>query len=149
MSNHDNWRKERFDKFSHEGKKRVIAVYGSLRKLGFNHERHDLDLCKHLGDEWVEGFDMYHDRPYPRLSRGSRKVFVEVYEVPEIVYKEISLTETSTGYCPAEIDTSFGKATIFIDDVKRNEKDRSRFEDVLSGDWIAHVASKECKIYKR
>lgn len=116
--------------------KKLIAVYGSLRKNMGND--HYLRNSKYLGEFKTEPiFSLYSLGGFPGLKEnGSTSVVVEVYEVDEETAQNVDALEgykegrKATFYDKTYIDTPWGKAGIYI---YVNPISEDRF--VESGDW--------------
>ena len=87
-----------------------IAVYSTLRKGKPLHGY--LRDDKFLGEEWIEGYDLYVD-VLPYAVKGKRRLKVEVYEVSRETFEEINHMEANAGYKPVEVDTRFDRAILW------------------------------------
>lgn len=128
-------------------KKRIIAVYGTLR-LGQGNYRYLLDNeeSKHLGttvvDDHLTLIDYAHGG-FPALVQhesGNTPVVVDVFEVSEAIGKRVDslegYRESDTYhhfYDRKEIDTEFGKALIYV-----MGEDILDLPKIESGDWVKY-----------
>ncbi len=87
-----------------------IAVYGTLRQGKRLHWY--LEGEEFLGEDWLEGFDLYFDG-LPYAVRGEGRLKVEVYEVNDEVFDDINGLEVGAGYTPVEVETKFGPAILW------------------------------------
>lgn len=88
----------------------IIAVYGTLRKGKPLHGY--LRDSKFLGEDWIEGYDLYVD-VLPYAVKGKGRLKVEVYEVDEETFERINRMEVNAGYKPVEVNTKFGRAILW------------------------------------
>ncbi len=104
--------------------RKLVAVYGSLKKGQYNHDGLGQD-AEHLGNMTVRGV-MYSNGSYPKLYRTDedqtfeafnqgkeRDHAVEVYSLNENRYESITNMEVGAGYEPGVIDTPYGPATLY------------------------------------
>ena len=89
-----------------------IAVYGTLRRSGELHNYY-LKGAKYLGEDWIEGFELYVDS-LPRAIKGNGRLKVEVFEVDETTFNIINEMETSANYKIITIKTKFGEAYMWF-----------------------------------
>lgn len=107
-----------------------VAVYGSLKK-GFGNHR----LLRHstyLGEEWVEGWTMYHLGGFPAVAETENYdvVKVEVYLVDDETLGRLDGLEGYPHfYNRKEIETNWGDAWIYFHDVAPTAP------IVAGGDW--------------
>lgn len=104
----------------------LIAVYGSLREHEYNHTL--LKQQTKLSTERVKGFLMYDLGPFPAVVKGDGEITVELYSVTLPTFERIHSMEVGAGYQIEYIETSKGRAMMYI------------FESILpplveSGDW--------------
>jgi|688.fasta_scaffold65876_4 gamma-glutamylcyclotransferase (GGCT)/AIG2-like uncharacterized protein YtfP len=119
--------------------KKLIAVYGSLRK-GF-HNHGIIKDAKYLGTCTTEPtFSLYSLGGFPGLKQnGNTPVVIEVYEVNNQEAYWVDALEgyseqgNNTFYDKIFIDTPYGEASIYIY-VPNVTEDRL----VKSGDWTEH-----------
>lgn len=104
--------------------RKLVAVYGSLKKGFYNHYGLGED-AEYLGNMIVTGV-MYSNGSYPKLYRTNedqtfeafnqgkeRNHEVEVYSINEARYHGITSMEVGAGYTPEDIETPYGMATIY------------------------------------
>lgn len=106
-----------------------IAVYGSLKEGGFNHQAYGLD--KPLGTVKIPNYNLYSLGHYPAAVKGNGEIVAEVYEVDDITYWEICYMEVGTGYIPVTVDTEFGQCFMF-EFVYSKPKKKSL---IINGNW--------------
>lgn len=119
--------------------KKLIAVYGSLRKNCGND--HLLKTSEYLGEFKTEPvFSLYSLGGYPGLKEGGNtSVVMEVYAVDETVAKRVDQLEgyeegrPATFYDKINIKTPYGTAGVYTY-VNSIPEDRL----VESGDWKEH-----------
>lgn len=118
--------------------KKLCAVYGSLKKNKGNHEMF-LGKAKYIGRTITEPiYTMYSLGGFPGVvENGNTAIHLEVYEVTDEEDKHIEGLEGYREYAPEtshylkkEIDTEFGKASIYIYNRKANE-----LPVVETGNW--------------
>lgn len=119
----------------------LMAVYGTLRKGCHNYRAKGLDIAKHMGDERITGFAMYHNGSYPMIVRGdgNDSILIEIYDVPAEVALPIIKMEQGAGYEMDLVNTSHGVAVIFT---QSSHQVRDKVK-ILDGDWVQW-----CKKYK-
>lgn len=117
-------------------KKKLIAVYGSLRK-GF-HNHYIIENANFLGEFKTEPiYSLYGLGGFPGLKeKGTTSVTMEVYEVNETEASRVDMLEgyeegrNNTFYDKKTINTPYGEAStyIYVPNVNENRL-------VESGDW--------------
>jgi gamma-glutamylcyclotransferase (GGCT)/AIG2-like uncharacterized protein YtfP len=118
--------------------KKLCAVYGSLKK---GYSNHDLFLgrAKYVGKTITEPrYTMYSLGGFPGvIENGDTAIHLEVYEVTEEEDREIESLEgyreetpQYSFYLKKEINTKFGKASIYIFNKKADE-----LPVVKTGNW--------------
>ena len=120
--------------------KKLVAVYGSLRKGLGNHRL--LEDAEYLGEFVSEPvFNLYSLGGFPGLKEGGNTpVVMEVYEVTPIEANRIDQLEgytpgrEATFYDKIPIDTPFGEASVYTY-VRDIPEDRL----LESGDWKQHI----------
>lgn len=91
---------------------KTIAVYGSLKKGYYNHDRFLKDE-QQFGDVTIKG-TMYSLGSYPALVREGDDVHdVELYEIEDDVYSRIEMMEISAGYDAVPVDFDGVTAIVF------------------------------------
>lgn len=123
--------------------KKLIAVYGSLRKgMGNDHYVKDADYIGEFKTEPV--YSLYSLGGYPGLKEnGETSVVMEVYAVTKEQGKDVDRLEgyspnrPATFYDKKPIDTPFGKASVYVY-VDPISEDRL----VKSGDWKEYRTQK-------
>lgn len=118
--------------------KRLCAVYGSLKKGRSNHDMF-LGRAKLMG-KTITGprYTMYSLGGFPGVvERGETPIHLEVYEVTEEEDSHIEGLEgyradapETSFYLKKEIDTEFGKASMYIFNRKADE-----LPIVETGNW--------------
>lgn len=132
--------------------KKLIAVYGSLRKGCGNNVI--LSDSKLLGTDIIDiTFNMVDLGAFPALvpSNTANKILIEVYEVTDEVYKRVERLEGYPSfYDRLTINTKYGDADIYfinkedVDDLHTNylvNKTNNVF------DWINHYKERRCITY--
>lgn len=121
--------------------KKLIAVYGSLRKGLHNHSYH-LGNAEYLGEFKTEPvYSLYSLSSFPGLKEnGNTSVTMEVYAVTPEEEKSVdglegyTPGETATFYDKKPISTPFGEASVYT--FVRDISDRPLVKD---GDWKNYV----------
>lgn len=131
--------------------KKLVAVYGSLRK-GLHNHRPYLGEATFLGTFNTEPeFSLYSLGSYPGLKQnGNTSIVMEVYEVTEPEAKSIDYLEgysensRNTFYDKIKINTPYGEAStyIFVPDV-------SGKDFVESGDWYDFKTNRDSSLVDR
>lgn len=116
----------------------LVAVYGSLREGDCNHPKLGFDP-KFVFQERLSGFQMYNVGglfPYVTPEEGS--ILAEMYEITPEAFDRCDHMEVGSGYTRSQVDTSVGKAYIWIMTVgsHRRQQIGSRYPKILSGDWF-------------
>lgn len=118
--------------------KHIVAVYGSLRKELHNHRVLLNENTEFLGEfKTPPIYSMYSIGYFPGLKEdGDTSIVMEVYKVDSVIAKSIdrlegySENEIPTFYDKKEIETPFGKASVYI-----YIPEASHLKKVESGDW--------------
>lgn len=119
-------------------KKELVAVYGSLKR-GFGNS-HRLLHAKLLGTTKTEPkYTMRSLRAFPGVTLvGNTPITVEVYEIDDEIKRSLDALEGHRGkghpsnfYDVTEVDTEFGKATMYVLD----DKEYSHCPVVEDGIW--------------
>lgn len=118
----------------------LLAVYGTLREGDYNHDRY-LRGYHPLVTERIQGFEMFNlGGQYPYIARGADDITVDVFDIPEDVFRRIESMERGAGYEVGSAKTSQGIASIFFmtDEVHSNMQARTsgRPPKIVSGDWF-------------
>lgn len=122
--------------------KKVIAVYGSLRKEGFNHG--SLEKSKYIGTTIINGYTMYevYSGGYPTVVKGKKgSIVVELYNITEQqIYTNIRWMEIGAGYKEENVYVKCNKkkykTIIYVFTTKPN------IAIVKDGDWIKYYKNK-------
>lgn len=116
--------------------KKIIAVYGSLRKGLHNHRV--LRNSKLLSTEVVNiPWRMISLQSYPGLvpSIENKNIVVELYEVSDDVYKNVEFLEGYPSYYQkAIISTSLGEVEVYV-----LEQGYANYPLVENGDWVKYL----------
>lgn len=116
----------------------LIAVYGTLRRGDYNHERFLGDV-EPLSTEMLGGYEMFHlSGQFPYITQGDGSVLIELYDLEPNLANRIWEMERAAGYEAAEEKTSLGKALLFRYSGARHvsSQEHSHPPKVLSGDWF-------------
>jgi gamma-glutamylcyclotransferase (GGCT)/AIG2-like uncharacterized protein YtfP len=110
----------------------LIAVYGSLRPSEYNYERFKevYEDIQDLGEETLEGFDLYSLGAYPGIKHGDGTLVVNILRCDDECYDRIENMEIGAGYKPEIVETLQGEATIFVYKPPVGKKDL-----IPHGDW--------------
>ena len=133
-------------------KKKLIAVYGNLRK-GCKDNYEYLRHSEYLGVfESLPEYKFLDIGNYPALIKGSGSVIIEVYEVSEQSFNEISEYECCFNYNSTtlndkysltkqeKINTPFGEAVIFM---YSKPEDVDHAPVITNGDWCDYLILKK------
>ena len=93
----------------------VVKVYGTLRKGMLLHSL--IENCEFLGKTVLKGYMLYVAGEIPlavETNNENDKLVVEVYDVPESVFRYIKKLEESAGYYTARVKTEYGEAFIWL-----------------------------------
>lgn len=123
--------------------KKLVAVYGSLRKGLYNHRL--LEEADYLGEFKSEPiFNLYSLGGFPGLKEGGNtSVVMEVYAVTDREARNVDSLEgyepgqVATFYDKIPINTPFGEASVYTY-VRNIPEDRL----VKSGDWKEFVSQR-------
>ena len=124
--------------------KKLVAVYGSLRKFGHNHNNY-LGEAEYVGEFWSKPlYSLYSLGSYPGLKEdGLTSVLMEVYKVTEEESQSIDYLEGYTEggrnsfYDKTVVETPFGEASVYI-----YQPEVLARELVKSGDWKEYFETK-------
>jgi len=106
----------------------LVAVYGSLKE-GYGNHRLLLSSDK-MGEDWVEGWQMYSLGGFPAIVKGNSKVKVEIYSVDEETFSRLDRLEGYPSFYDREqVKTVQGDAWIYFHHYKPNAP------VVEDGDW--------------
>lgn len=109
--------------------KKLCAVYGSLKK-GYSNHNMFLGRATYIGKTITNPkYTMYSLGGFPGIvEKGNTAIHLEIYEVTESEDKNIESLEgyrkdspESSFYLKKEINTEFGKASIYIFNKKSDE----------------------------
>lgn len=125
-------------------KKKLIAVYGTLRKGGGNHRL--IQNAEYLGSFSTEPvYTMKSLGGFPGLKEGGNtSIVMEVYAVND---QEAAAVDRLEGYREGEenwfydkkpIDTPFGEASFYL-----YVPERETLENVESGDWMQFIEGRK------
>jgi len=128
---------------SKEPKLPLYATYGTLRKGMGNDRLLDNEHCVLLGTQKTDAnYKMVSLGGYPGVipGEGTQQIVVEVYSVSsKDVERSLDRLESFPRfYQKMEIDTQWGKATMYI----LSEEKYGHLPIVASGDWKQYVKSK-------
>lgn len=121
---------------------RKVAVYGTLRFGQSNHSYFLKNKKPLITEKTKEKFDMYNIGYFPAIiENGNTNITIEVYEVNDREWNDIcflegynEINEKNSLYNYKEIETSLGKANIFVfNDTKENLSNKNL---IKSGDWL-------------
>ena len=109
-----------------------IAVYGSLKKGFWNHDRF-LSNEKYLGSDTVKGKMQMSFGGYPYLFEGDGLDYpIEIYEVSEDIYYGIRGMELGAGYYEKSISTKYGGVTIFYASLSFYKEDKPIIKEYVN-----------------
>jgi gamma-glutamylcyclotransferase (GGCT)/AIG2-like uncharacterized protein YtfP len=103
----------------------LIATYGSLKKDFHNHHRLGPNPI-YKGKSTIEGImylcgnypHLYLENDYPNLGEKlKRNHEIEIYDISPEIHGEINSMEYGAGYTMKLIDTEFGQASIWINEL--------------------------------
>lgn len=120
-----------------ENNKKIIWVYGSLRKEEYNN--YLLKGCEYLGRGIVRGYKMFSFGNYPFVvptGNDDDKIFVEGYEVDERINRRIEMIELCAGYYKAEVDVKIEYGGIIEGNIYAMEVIYRNYGEVPNGDWV-------------
>lgn len=128
--------------------KKLICVYGSLRKGLHNHGI--IENAELLGTFWSEPiYSLYSLGGFPGLKEnGDTSVLMEVYSVNDIEAKRVDSLEgysedgNNWFYDKVSIETPYGTASVYI--YVPSVDNRMKVE---SGDWKEYVNQKNLQYY--
>jgi gamma-glutamylcyclotransferase (GGCT)/AIG2-like uncharacterized protein YtfP len=121
-------------------KTRKIAVYGSLREGQYNFERFkqaypEIKVVKN--NHRIEGFQLYSLGAYPAIKYGKGSVEIDVLEVPQRCFGQITAMELGAGYSALEIFIDNEQVVIYP---YEQQVDPRRL--VESGNWNEYTNKK-------
>lgn len=97
---------------------KLIAVYGTLRKGGYNYDRfirygHNFEYIETTN---LNNFDIYDLGYYPCAcrSKDNGSIVIDLFRVSDETFNSLNQMELGAGYTVHEVDTQHGKATIWI-----------------------------------
>ncbi len=100
--------------------RRLVGVYGSLKKDCYNHEMLG-NNAEYLGTDKIWGVMYLTVGGYPRLfehdpakHREPEQHDLEVYLIDEDNFKEINSMERMANYAAVNVSTEWGKATVYM-----------------------------------
>lgn len=119
-----------------------IAVYGSLRRGQYNHDR--FGKMDFLGEATLPGFKMFSLGPYPAVVKTNDEtstIKVELFEVSPNIKQNLDWMEFGAGYEELEVVASVGNQQInaSIYAYPRMVSDTI----VESGDWVQFKKQQE------
>lgn len=96
-----------------------VAVYGSL-KIG-HHNHGVLGDSRLLGQDVLEGWDMYNLGAFPGIVKGEGAISVEVYEVTPETARRLDALEgyqednvANSLYIRHEVMTTYGRTSLYV-----------------------------------
>jgi gamma-glutamylcyclotransferase (GGCT)/AIG2-like uncharacterized protein YtfP len=118
--------------------KKLVAVYGSLRKGLGNHRV--LQDSVQVGEDTIQGWDMFSLGGFPGIKSGPGSIVIEVYEVvSEGVARGLDSLEGYRGenspnnfYDKETVVTKYGNAEIYT---LQEGYDGGKVE---GGNWVTH-----------
>lgn len=121
------------------------CFYGSLRPPMYNWKRfvdfYGPKAMVHLGTTEIKGFKLYSLGAYPAAvkSDDDSQLIVDLFELDHEVYNHIHGMEYGAGYTREVVNIDGDKYSIFV----YPDSGFSVNNLVKSGDWVAHILSKE------
>lgn len=104
----------------------IIAVYGTLKEGYYNYDYLLKDNSEFLGNHIIKGSMQLANAGYPYLfKKDDYRYGLEIYKVDEFTFESIDAMEKGAGYYSEEIDTPYGKATIYYAEDRLFDKDKS------------------------
>ena len=101
----------------------LVAVYGTLKRGHGNYKRL-LTEAEFLGEERINGWDMYHLGGFPAIVEGDGEITVETFKVNQEEFKRLDGLEGYPHFYDRKlIETSQGDAWIYF---FRNKPNRGR-----------------------
>lgn len=134
--------------FQHHFKKIInmyVAVYGSLMKGLHNHDYYLKGKSEYIGQFQTEPkFTLISLKSFPGLlPNGSTSITMEVYDVDDIVLKDLDSLEgyrensiESSYYIRKKMKTPYGEAYYYEYNIKTHSLPKK--EIVTSGNWKTH-----------
>ena len=111
----------------------TVAVYGSLKRGYYNHVDHFFKRAKYLKTADAKGFEMYDLGFFPAIvpvDDKTKKVVVELYDVPYQSYKDMRKMELGAGYREIERNISGYRCRLWVYD-----KNPAGAKLIPSGNW--------------
>ncbi len=100
---------------------KVIGTYGSLKKGCYNYERFEMGARSNfLGESKIRGAMDLFAGSYPRLyPEGTYPDLeathaLEIYEIPDDLYKQFDMMEKGAGYQPHTIKALDREVTVWL-----------------------------------
>ena len=122
--------------------RKVIIVYGSLRKGGFNYRPWlESKGAMFLGKGKIKGFSLYDLGSFPAVIKGDGEVVGELYEVSEEMFDKIDWMEKSAGYKKQEITVNGIKCALWFF-TKKTLSFYKKAKKVEHGDYIKSLGEK-------
>lgn len=124
-------------------KKRLIAVYGSLRKGEFNYDRFKSIFkndFEYRSTRVVYGWDLFDLGSYPGIKKSdnpNKMLMVDTMEVSEECFQAINAMELGAGYEAIEVEIGIHKAIIYQYNYGVNLNNI-----VESGNWSVYLKAK-------
>lgn len=114
----------------------LVAVYGSL-KQGFGNDYH-LEDSKFVGDDTLDGFEMYSLGAFPAVMYGEGSIDVEVYDIDDATLNVLDKIEGYFGssafnmYDREKVLTKYGESFIYVWTDRSIKSTRKQIE---TGNW--------------
>lgn len=117
----------------------LIAVYGTLRENGSNHNIIKMGKSELKGVATLFGFDMFDTgMGFPACVDGAGIITCEVYEVDADTEKCLDVLEgVPHHYIKEKITTPFGEAFIYLYPERSHLKNQ-----IVYGDWMKYTKGK-------
>jgi len=110
-----------------QSEKKLIAVYGSLRKGEYNYSSRDLNYIKTVT---IPGFDLFSLGAYPGIRPGEGNLVIDIMECDVQTKQGIDRMEIRAGYSAESINIDGLNCTIYV-----YKHDVNPDQLVESGDW--------------
>lgn len=124
--------------------KTLVAVYGTLRKSGWNHSLIEKSLF--LGSTRTDNSWKMLVSGIPFITKGEDSIAIEVYEVDEATFRSLDRLEGFPNYYDRKIiDTEFGQAWIYF----VHSVNLRGLTYVKNGDYIEHLTQVAVDAYNR
>lgn len=123
-------------------KKKLLAVYGSLRKPDYNYNTFKSlfgNDFTYLRTTTIDGYDLYSLGAYPAINPGTGSLVVDLIQCSQAAFEEVLMMELGANYKTDMVNIEREKCIIFVYNrpLETNKID--------SGDWIKEKYGK--KIY--